>query len=112
MATLSRKTLGVATRRIAEWYRARIEQFFHEYDVPNQLAIGSSKIEMVLSVFKGLEEADRYDKLHELIQEALPLLLTDDARHELETALLRDGFAVVVAAKQSEESNPLGWEVG
>ncbi len=95
MATLSRRTLGVATRKIADWDRARIVHFFYEYDVPDQLVTGSSKIAMVLNVFKGLEEAEQYDKLFELVQAALPMMYTEDIRRELEAALLRDGFAVV-----------------
>lgn len=93
MATLSRATLGLAARCLARWLRTSIELFFYENDVPDDLVSGSSKLDVVLNVFKSLEQRQEHRKLLVLLEVAIPQLPEGD-RKQLEAALLRDGFAV------------------
>lgn len=109
MATLSRKTLGVAARCIeGEWCRAEIETFFYEMEVPNELVEGDSKLKMVLNVFKGLEaqrraipfsrtgakdESRRMDLLGQIVFEVATRLQGDN-RAWLHKALMEDGFVL------------------
>lgn len=108
MATLSRKTLGLASRMIAQWTRTSIEQFLYENDIPNELVVGSSKVDMVLTVFKALEGGQHDSKLLDLVEAAVPRIHPDERRHELEKALVRDGF--VIDGGFIVESDPLAQE--
>jgi len=94
MATLSRKTIGLAISRIEWWSQPTIEHFFYENDIPDNLVLtNTSKLKMVLNVFKALEREGDYPKILSLIEAAV-LKLRDEHRTEVEQALLRDGFAV------------------
>lgn len=94
MATISRKTIGIAANLIAHWSQPAIELFFFENDIPNALVSARvSKLKMVLNVFKAFDEQEDQSKVQQLILEALGRLREDD-RSEIERALLRDGFVV------------------
>lgn len=93
MATLSRKTIGTTMRLIEDWARIDIEQFFYENDVPDELVVGSSKLAMVMNVFKELDRRNEEHVILDLIKEALPDL-HEERQQELKQCLQRDGFVV------------------
>lgn len=93
MATLSRKTLGIAISCLERWTNARIDQFLYELNVPEELIVGDSKRRILLNVFRGLEEVENTKLLREIVFEALQRLQRDN-RIWLKEALMKDGFVV------------------
>ncbi len=93
MATLSRKTLGIAINCLAIWSRSRIELFLYELDIPEELITEDSKTSMLLNVFKALEKREREDLLESIVFEAVQRLQRDN-RAWLKEALMKDGFVV------------------
>lgn len=97
MATLSRKTIALAADVLAGWTGTTIDHFFYEHEVPDKWQTGSSKHATVLNVFRNYERFGQFDKLLELI-EAVTVRSGEHGRKALESALLRDGFAVAGGA--------------
>lgn len=94
MATLSRRTLGLACRLIAEKSHTDIRQLFYENEVPPELDHGSNRLNRVLNVFQYFEENGNVNVLLALIESAMTLLNEED-RAQLADALLHDGLGVV-----------------
>jgi hypothetical protein len=94
MPTLSRKTVGIAIRIMERWPRTMTEHFLFENGVPDDFISGSSKLDLLLGVFRSLERTKSQQMSLQLIEAAL-LKLQDSSRAELEQALFRDGFTTV-----------------
>jgi len=93
MATLSRKTLGIAIMCMERWSHATIDHFLYELDVPDEIIVGDSKKKILLNIFRELERTENSELLKEIVFESLPRLNSDD-QEWLKEALLRDGFVV------------------
>ncbi len=92
MAVLSRKTCGLAISLLERSLtRTSIEGLLYEQEIPHEFISGSSKKEVLLTVFRLLEQQTQQHLILNVIQGALKLL-PDDSRRELQTALLRGGF--------------------
>lgn len=91
MATPSKHTLGIVVDRIERWTRANIKAFFYAHDVPGELVVGYSKLDVVVTVFRGLERAQNYDILLKVVLDVAGRFQDDG---ELREAMLRDGFVV------------------
>lgn len=93
MALLSRKTCSELIELLDSplMTRAKIEKLFYESEIPNHLLGGSNKTELLLNVFRQLEDQQDYERLLILVQTALKHL-PDDARRKLQVSLMRDGF--------------------
>lgn len=93
MATLSRKTLGLTIRLLNHLTRTDIEHFLFEMEVPNNLVLGSSKMDMLLNVFKELENSADEVILRNIVFGACQRL-SNDNKQELQEALVKDGFVI------------------
>ena len=104
MALLSRKTCSVLIELLdARLTRTSIEKIFYDAEIPNHLLGGSSKSELLLNVFRRLEDQQDYERLFVLVQTALKRL-PDDAQRMLQAALMRDGFVSAGEEIVPEES--------
>lgn len=93
MATLSRRTLGIAMQCLERQTRTWIEAFLYRLEVPDELVSGSNKMELLLGVFRALERLGRHDLLRQIVYETA-MSFSDDRGPWLCEALLRDGFAL------------------
>ncbi len=93
MATLSRTTLGIAMQCLERQTRTWIEAFLYRLDVPDKLVSGGNKMELLLGVFRGLEQLRRHDLLQQIVFETANSF-HDDRGPWLRQALMRDGFAL------------------
>ncbi len=93
MATLSRKTLGIAITCMESWSHATISHFLYELDVPDEIIVGDSKKRILLNIFRELERTENSELLKEIVFESLSRLNSNN-REWLKEALLRDGFVV------------------
>jgi len=93
MATLSRNTIGMAVRVLAKMARTEIVLFLYENDVPNEVAIGDSKLELAFNVFQSLDRPENHGYILRLIEQLLPRL-SDERQNEIRQCLQRDGFVV------------------
>jgi len=92
MAILSRNTCTALVDLLnARLTRTSIEKIFYQAEVPNHLLSGSSKTELILNVFRHLEDSFDYDRLLRVVEVALKHLPEDDQK-KLMPALLRDGY--------------------
>lgn len=92
MAVLSRRTCSVLIELLdARLTQTRIKKLFYDVEIPNHLLGGGSKMELLLNVFRRLEDANDYDRLFLLVQAALKRLPMEDQK-TLKCSLLRDGF--------------------
>ena len=93
MATLSRRTLGIAMQCLERQTRTSIEAFLYRLEVPEELVSGGNKMELLLRVFRGLERLNRPDLLQQIVFE-IATSFNDDHGPRLREALMRDGFAL------------------
>ena len=93
MATLSRKTIAITAKMLERWVRTEIRRFFYENDVPDEMVVGSSKLDLVMNVFRTYESRGEFERILSLT-EALLREVSGSTKAEIEQALLRDGFAV------------------
>jgi hypothetical protein len=92
MAILSRKTCSTLLELLdARLTRTSIEKIFYDAEIPNQLLGGNNKMELLLNVFRRLEDQHDYDRIFRLVETAIKRLPEDDQK-KLSAALLRDGF--------------------
>lgn len=92
MAILSRKTCSVLMELLdTRLSRTKIEKVFYEAEIPNSLLSGGSKMELLLNVFRRLEDQQDYDRLLAVVRAGIRQLPSDN-RKIMEAALLRDGF--------------------
>ncbi|TET32854.1 MAG: hypothetical protein E3J72_18665 [Planctomycetota bacterium] len=109
MATLSRKTLGIAVRILGERPFSYIEQFLFEMQVPDDAArYYRSKQETLVKAFRQLEENDQQSLLKDVIFGLVQRLeiTGSEERIELIQSLRKDGF--VVSENGLSEDVPLG----
>lgn len=90
MALLSRRTIGLAVRKLQHLPWSRITLLLYEHEIPNNLPSGS-KENYLLGLFQALQQQGKTDKLLRLLQSAMSDL-PEDSRRELEEALIRDGY--------------------
>lgn len=95
MATISRKTLGIAVECLMPWSQPEIETFLRYFvdEIPDELIYGASKRIVLNKLFKVLEENDQEDLILKILLEALPKLY-GDAYKMLKNALIKDGFVI------------------
>jgi len=91
MATLSRRTLGIAIECLERWTQPQIEILLYRLDIPNALIKGASKRMILLNLFRSLEDQQREDLQLKILLEALPKLNWND-QSLLKDALIKDGF--------------------
>ncbi len=108
MATLSRTTIVRFGELLAVWRRTEIETLFYKQQVPDNIAIGSSKLELVMNVLRHFEAEPRPDVIRGLIRAALPSLYGPHQR-EIERLLIQDGFATdrgqIIDASPDEQAH-------
>src|SRR4030042_1148821 len=95
MATISRRTLGIAIECLMHWSQPEIETFLRYFvdEIPDELIYGASKRIVLNKLFKVLEEDDQEDLILKILLEALPKLrFNNDTK--LKNALIKDGFIV------------------
>jgi len=94
MATLSRKTVGIAIECLMHWSQPEIETFLrYNIEIPDELIYGASKRIILNRLFKVLDEKEQEGLLLKILLEALPKL-NRDSHAKLKSALVKDGFVV------------------
>ena len=104
MAILSRRTCSTLLELLDERLtKTNIELVFYESEVPNYILGGNSKMELLLNVFRRLEDQHDYDRLFRLVETAMKRLPEADQK-KLNAALLRDGFVGDIDAIVPDEN--------